>query len=144
MTRPVIGEGLVGEVGEIAVFDRAIGFGEVNQLHLSAFNRVIAGNMQNDNPTISGNGAAPVTVIDQSFPGISITNSNRADHELFLGNALQSNPQTTPPLARPAIAGAGVILASVRQNNPDGLPNSAAVGGNRFPHPAPPPPPTPS
>src|SRR3546814_6254811 len=44
---------------------------------------------------ISGNGAAPVTVIDQSFPGISITNSNRADHELFLGNALQSNPQTT-------------------------------------------------
>src|SRR3546814_7295510 len=81
MTRPVIGEGLVGEVGEIAVFDRAIGFGEVNQLHLSAFNRVIAGNMQNDNPTISGNGAAPVPVIDQSFPGISITNSNRADHE---------------------------------------------------------------
>src|SRR3546814_20674199 len=88
MTRPVIGEGLVGEVGEIAVFDRAIGFGEVDQLPLSAFNRVIARNMQHDNPTISRNGAAPVTVHDKSFHGISITNSNRADHALVRANEL--------------------------------------------------------
>src|SRR3546814_4573387 len=88
--------------------------------------------MQTDNPTMSCNGAAPVTVIDQSFPGISITNSNRADQELFLGNALQSNPQTTPTLGRPAIAGDGVMLASVRQNNRDGLPISAEVGWNSF------------
>lgn len=132
MTKPVIGAGLTGEVGELAVFDRALGYGELSQIYLAAYNRVIAGNLLNQNPTIDANNAAPIAVVNQAFPGISITNTNRGDHELFLGNALQSNPRTSPTLGRPAIAGDGVMMASVRQNNRDGIPISVEVGWNSF------------
>src|SRR3546814_6764677 len=40
--------------------------------------------------------------------------------------------RATATLGRPAIAGDGVMLASVRQNNRDGLPISAEVGWNSF------------
>jgi len=132
MTKPVIGKGLDGEVGEFAVFDHALGYGELSQIYLAAYHRVVAGNLLNENPTIDANNAAPVTVIEQAFPGISVTNTNRGDHELFLGNALQNNPRTSPTLGRPAIAGDGVMMASVRQNNRDGLPISVEVGWNSF------------
>ena len=129
---PIIGEGLEGEVGELAIFDRQLAYGEVTQLHRSAFNRVVAGNLVNAAPTIDLNNPAPITVLNQSFPGISIAESNRGDHQLFLGNVPQVDPQVTPVRGTAAIAGDGVMLATVTQNNRDDVPASVEVGWNSF------------
>jgi hypothetical protein len=131
-SKPVLGESLVGEIGEVAVFDRQISYGEIAQLHRSAFNRVIAGNLLNHAPTTDANNVARVTIVNQSFPGISIAETNRGDHEMFLGNTAQIDPQVNPIRGNPAIAGDGVMLSTVRQNRRDNISGSVEVGWNSF------------
>lgn len=130
--KPVIGEGLRGEIGELAIFDRAVSYGEIAQLHRSAFNRVVAGNLSNAAPTTDANNVARITIANQSFPGISVGETNRGDHELILGNAPQIDPQVNPSRGTVAIAGDGVMLASVRQNRRDNISGGVEVGWNSF------------
>lgn len=127
------GIGLIGELAELAAFDRALTTGEVTAQRLAAFNRLIAGNLTVTGPALpDSNTVDDVKVVQQNFPGLSVTQRNRGDYQIFLGGARPVDPNRAYTGGLPALAGDGALLSVPRQALRDGAAGSVETGWNSF------------
>jgi hypothetical protein len=128
-----LGRSFVGRIGDVAFFDRALSTGDIAVQRMAAFNRLIAGNIAvNGLAFPGGNTVDAVEVPQQTLPGLSITQRNRGDYQMFVGGARPSNPSASPTGGIPALAGDGVMFAVAREHERDGVSGTAEAGSNSF------------
>jgi hypothetical protein len=118
-----------GKIGEIALYDQALSMSDVETQRLSAFNRVVAGNMATDGVTVpTDNSSGTLSFPQQSYPGLSI------NQEQFLSKSPEDFDGDYAVVIgdREAYCREGIMMATVRQNSRDGIYGTAQVALSAF------------
>lgn len=129
----ISGAAYYGELGDVAIYDRALAAADVNRHRLAAFSRVtaarveVAGTVDPDSEEYEG-----VTLAEQGIPGLSITQANRGDLQVFHGAAESRDPGTGYTGGVPLASGDGVLLATVAENSRAGVVGSVATSWNSW------------
>ncbi len=110
-----------GSIAELALFDKAVSLSDVTEHRMSAFRRVVAGNLINHSATDpNNNGATTVTAAQHAYPGIELPGGNEGDIRVAIAGQLSLNQRE------------GVLLATVTQNIRDGKRGTVEVSRNAF------------
>lgn len=110
-----------GSIAELALFDKAISMSDVTEHRMAAFRRVVAGNLVNNSATDpNDNGDNSVTVAQHAYPGIEAPGGNEGDVRVAIAGQVSLNQRE------------GVLLATVTQNDRDGLKGTVEVSRNAF------------
>jgi hypothetical protein len=129
----IAGAAFHGTIGEVAVYDRALGPADVSRHRMAAFSRVTAARVDlRGTADPDGEEYEGATLLGQGMPGLSVTLANRGDIQVFEGSAEARNPSSAYTGGNPLPMGAGVLLASVAENGRAGVVASAAISWNSW------------